>query len=308
MVINPTHHIYVDRLEPITRIRDLPVKHRPTNDSGGPQYHQPNHHKRPLSQTCVKTSGGVHQGTRRDILSDPPRDAETVKTAQNQTETDMNLFSELNPRQGEQDMDRSDLVSEPPEKTIDKVNTSSSDYKSLAWALAARGLSEEECDRAIELAYKYKRGRAEVVGDVKDHRLSYVHKIFLDEDSAWLYEIVVRVAQEENALHYGFELDKIERPFEYVEYEPGFGRFKWHDDYSHEGEEAPRKLTIIFQLSDPDDYEGGELQMFGVPVATLPKKRGSILVFPAFVPHCVTPVTKGLRKAMVTWIGGPRLR
>ena len=70
-----------------------------------------------------------------------------------------------------------------------------------------------------------------------------------------------------------------------------------------------RKLSMTCSLSSPEDYEGGQLQFQfrnqDDPTITrncteiLP--RGSIVVFPSHVWHCVTPVTKGTRYSLVVW-------
>jgi len=70
-----------------------------------------------------------------------------------------------------------------------------------------------------------------------------------------------------------------------------------------------RKLSMTCSLSDPSEYEGGQLQFQfrnqDDPTITrncteiLP--RGSIVVFPSAVWHCVTPVTKGTRYSLVMW-------
>lgn len=103
-------------------------------------------------------------------------------------------------------------------------------------------------------------------------------------------------------------LDGILKQAEYVEYRPRRGAFAWHNDYSHENETAVRKLTIIVQLSDPKDYAGGRLQIFGRRIFDLPSRRGTIIAFPSFLFHRVTAVTRGERRALVAWVGGPALR
>ena len=46
----------------------------------------------------------------------------------------------------------------------------------------------------------------------------------------------------------------------------------------------------------------------GIDTEDLPDARGTVVAFPSFLYHRVTPVTSGLRKALVAWIAGPRLR
>ena len=70
-----------------------------------------------------------------------------------------------------------------------------------------------------------------------------------------------------------------------------------------------RKLSCVIQLSDPNDYEGGDLQLNnGSGVVTIEKKKGRVVFFSSFVLHRVTPVTNGTRISLVTWLSGRNLR
>lgn len=71
-----------------------------------------------------------------------------------------------------------------------------------------------------------------------------------------------------------------------------------------------RKLSMTLSLTDEKKYEGGKLQFDfrnsknGKPVivdCNEIKSQGSIVVFPSFVWHKVTPVTKGTRYSLVMW-------
>jgi PKHD-type hydroxylase len=71
-----------------------------------------------------------------------------------------------------------------------------------------------------------------------------------------------------------------------------------------------RKLSVTCCLSDPKDYEGGELEFdfrnMDPDKPTVRKcaeiaPRGSIVVFPSHVWHRVKPVTKGTRYSLVIW-------
>jgi len=71
-----------------------------------------------------------------------------------------------------------------------------------------------------------------------------------------------------------------------------------------------RKLSVTCSLSDPKDYEGGELEFDfrnNDPDKPTVRKcpeispRGSIVVFPSHVWHRVKPVTKGTRYSLVIW-------
>ena len=72
---------------------------------------------------------------------------------------------------------------------------------------------------------------------------------------------------------------------------------------------APRKRSLVLQLSDPSDYEGGDLEFFVSAEPTpVERKKGLIVAFPSFVLHHVTPVTSGTRRTLVVWLSGPKFR
>ena len=99
------------------------------------------------------------------------------------------------------------------------------------------------------------------------------------------------------------ELEKVK----ILRYENG-GKYKWHTDMGSK-ETSTRKLTAVIQLSDETLYEGGDLE-FGITDDTgeknytAPRTRGSITIFPAFLSHRVTPITKGKRYSLITWMLG----
>ena len=62
-------------------------------------------------------------------------------------------------------------------------------------------------------------------------------------------------------------------------------------------------------MSDPNDYEGGDLQLnTGGSIISVKKEVGLICFFPSFVLHRVTPITSGVRTSLVTWLCGANLR
>jgi len=68
-------------------------------------------------------------------------------------------------------------------------------------------------------------------------------------------------------------------------------------------------LTIVAQISDPQDYDGGALEiMASTAVTTAPRDRGAATVFPSYLLHRVTPVTQGQRQSLTVWAHGPAFR
>ncbi len=91
---------------------------------------------------------------------------------------------------------------------------------------------------------------------------------------------------------------------------PEGGYLDWHMDIGI-GEVNRRKLATTVQLSDPNDYEGGEFQVwFGgrERFITLPREKGDVLIMPTFIMHNVSPITRGERRALVYWTGGEPFR
>ena len=57
------------------------------------------------------------------------------------------------------------------------------------------------------------------------------------------------------------------------------------------------------------EYEGGDLRLYGGDdYDTAPKKQGTIIGFPSYVLHEVTPVTSGVRYSLVGWAQGPKFK
>ena len=73
-----------------------------------------------------------------------------------------------------------------------------------------------------------------------------------------------------------------------------------------------RKLSVTVNLSDPDAYSGGDVQLkdrVGNPIAIEGmREQGTVLVFPSNVAHTVTPVTSGVRNSLAGWVLGPSFR
>lgn len=85
------------------------------------------------------------------------------------------------------------------------------------------------------------------------------------------------------------------------------GFYDWHHDMDMPKDGNQRKLTAVMLLSDPKDYEGGRLEIKNIDPSRLLPAKGSIVVFPSYMLHRVTTVTKGIRYTAVAWMRGPTL-
>ncbi len=70
--------------------------------------------------------------------------------------------------------------------------------------------------------------------------------------------------------------------------------FDWHMDLG-DGDIAKRKITTLIQLSNPKDYGGGNLELFANETHTAGTRRGTLLIYPSYIMHRVTKVTRGVR-------------
>ncbi len=86
------------------------------------------------------------------------------------------------------------------------------------------------------------------------------------------------------------------------------GHYKWHQDIGL-GDMSLRKLSVVIQLSKPEDYDGCALTLQTHQLLEVPeRKQGDMIIFPSYIPHMVTPITRGERFALVLWVSGPSFR
>jgi len=119
---------------------------------------------------------------------------------------------------------------------------------------------------------------------------------------------------ESNKDAFGFDL-KLFHEVQFTEYHATqSGKYDWHHDTKWVSSQPyRRKLSMAIQLSDPNDYEGGVFEFHPEDVNQLPPPeellpQGTVIIFPSFLRHRVTPVTKGTRYSLVTWYEGPSFR
>lgn len=87
------------------------------------------------------------------------------------------------------------------------------------------------------------------------------------------------------------------------------GHYGWHiDTFPLSGLPLDRKVSVICMMSDPSEFEGGELQIKLYQEYTADLKKGDIIAFPSMLEHRVIPVTSGMRNSAVVWLNGPRMR
>ncbi len=144
-------------------------------------------------------------------------------------------------------------------------------------------------------------------GHITETRISDVSWIDQKQDSYWLYEKISELVDEANKAMWEFDIYGYHDSLQYTTYYGGGGHYDWHTDVGPMM--ANRKVSVVLQLTKPDEYEGGNLQLNGGNgIVEAPKDFNTMIIFPSFMLHRVTPVITGTRKSLVTWLAGPNLR
>lgn len=174
----------------------------------------------------------------------------------------------------------------------------------------------DTCDRIIEHglsqtldAAAVNRGEEQLDLSVRRSSIAWIHE-------PWIKEMLFSLGHSINREAFGFDLYSGLGTFDvqFTQYAHSSGdKYDWHIDTVFAPQKpSDRKLSLIVQLSDPSDYSGGDLHikldhhsseesLIGLP-------RGTLIVFPSFFLHCITPVTSGTRHSLVSWLEGPLWR
>jgi PKHD-type hydroxylase len=174
-------------------------------------------------------------------------------------------------------------------------------------------LTPQEVDAVIAYGDRLSPMRAEIAGrnnDNTDHlRITRVAWMERKPEIQWLHARLEAMVLQINAQFYHYDLYGLNEAFQYTVYEgTEGGHYGWHIDMGEKNYE-PRKISLSLQLSEPSDYEGGDLVLeAGDGPYRAEKARGTLIAFPSYVLHRVVPVSAGTRKSLVIWVSGPEFR
>jgi PKHD-type hydroxylase len=168
------------------------------------------------------------------------------------------------------------------------------------------GFSSEEVDKIVADAKEYSFVKGLVVDEENTDKFRKSNIKWLPFDSKWEWVIdrIMSQVTEANDAIWNFDLKSIIDNIQYTEYDGNGGHYDWHLDIGP-GSISHRKISIVVQLSDPEDYVGGDLELKpGCDDLVIPRGKGNVVVFPSFLLHRVVPLTSGNRKSLVLWVGG----
>lgn len=181
-----------------------------------------------------------------------------------------------------------------------------------SYAIWNDGFTEDELNKLIKTCemrnpVKATVGGSDPLSDFSDIRESEARWISQQNDTTWIYDRLAFIVRQLNGQFFNFDVWGFVEDFQYTTYYGDKkGHYDWHVDMGKLSSTSPRKLSLIMQLSEPNEYEGGELLLMNsAEPVTIEKKKGMVVVFPSYMLHKVTPVTNGTRKSLVVWIAGP---
>jgi len=123
-----------------------------------------------------------------------------------------------------------------------------------------------------------------------------------------MYKVIENIMLKTNSNHFGFDGMRLTEPAQYTEYPTG-GFYDWHidSDINCQYEPPVRKISMTCLLSPESEFEGGGLELMSDGKIVRPK-QGQAIFFASFIRHRVIPISKGIRKSLVMWFGGPSFR
>ena len=211
--------------------------------------------------------------------------------------------------------------------------------------IKSRAIAPEICNEIIEIGLEKTRLDFGMIGGGSDgHEHHWTRKSgvgWIDRNATLsngetLFDHITPIVREVNAEIFKFDLNYHET-YQFTVYKAPDEHYTWHTDghfepYNEEDcKNDPdfesrvggyRKLSYSVNLTHPNEYEGGHFEWcdaYGVNPLNDPERavirapqsareQGSIIIFPSFVYHRVTPVTRGRRHSLVGWIAGPTFR
>lgn len=170
----------------------------------------------------------------------------------------------------------------------------------------------DECHQIIATTSAGEFAEGRLVGGTRCEGTRRASITWLDDegDAAWVLRRLIGAVADANKSHFHFDLDEFAERMQVARYSAETqGFFDWHSDSGTGPIARRRKLTIVVQLSEAGSYEGGDLETnAGGHVRRASRACGTALLFPSFILHRVTPVTRGERYSLTLWAHGPEFR
>jgi PKHD-type hydroxylase len=176
------------------------------------------------------------------------------------------------------------------------------DTADCSLAFCEQTLDAQACDNILSIAHQHRWESGQLdrislyAADVRKCDNCFLYP---NAQTEWIFHLLNAVFQRAS-IELGIPVGRIVEAPQVVRYQTG-DHFDWHQDATAGA--RMRALTLSLQLTAPNAYTGGRLEIKGSLES--PTDQGSICVFPAEELHRVTPITSGTRYALVAWIDKP---
>ena len=185
-------------------------------------------------------------------------------------------------------------------------------WKSLIVETTTPIFTPEQCQLIINAGRSEPQQTAQVGGNsggtvdtkTRTSHISWIPFSKLPE----MYKVIENIMLKTNSNHFGFDGMRLTEPAQYTEYPTG-GFYDWHIDSNVNCVNEPpiRKISMTCLLSPESEFEGGGLELMSDGKIVRPK-QGQAIFFASYIRHRVIPISKGIRKSLVMWFGGPSFR
>jgi|21_taG_2_1085346.scaffolds.fasta_scaffold71435_2 PKHD-type hydroxylase len=178
-----------------------------------------------------------------------------------------------------------------------------------------KAIPENFCNSIIK-NFSIQKNEQATIGSIADGGLikkrtrnSLVHWI----NEKWMYDLIHRfVGLSNQNAGWNFDVNFTEK-VQFTKYKLN-QHYTWHKDtHCPDNNEPIRKISSVMFLNNPKDYKGGEFQFKldnekKQEIVSVKPDAGTVIVFPSFITHRVTPVLSGERYTLVSWTKGPQFK
>ena len=174
--------------------------------------------------------------------------------------------------------------------------------KVYTYAYWEKAFTKEECKTIINIAKNKGLIKGTTTGKT-DARLSKISWLYSADDLGWVFKKITDIVLNLNDRFFQFNIFGLNEGLQFTNYKAPSDKYKKHVD--REVDSVIRKLSLSIQLTDPKEYQGGELLLYeNEKGIEMKKEQGTLILFPSYTLHEVKPVTKGERNSLVSWVTG----
>ena len=181
------------------------------------------------------------------------------------------------------------------------------------WCFKHELFNRQECKKIISYCSGLEKSEALInkpdkAQVDKEVRISDISWVEYSDDSKWFYNKLAMAIDELNQTFYKFDLTGFHN-LQFTEYDSKkSSKYDWHMDMflGKNVEPLTRKLSATLLLND--NFDDGQFEFFNHDNDQPKMLAGSLIVFPSFMVHRVTPITKGIRNSLVCWCVGPKFK